>query len=122
MTWEEVGDARLEVMLAVDALLELDEMYLEEFGSAVKAGDLAEVVIVRPDEEIHPSSLLNEAVLEDTKRVLNSRSESSILRNLLDPYYPLVTESQDVVSKDPSSVLPPDRGVCHEIDLVPGTK
>ncbi|KAG3235044.1 hypothetical protein PI124_g19915 [Phytophthora idaei] len=31
-------------------------------------------------------------------------------------------EFADVVSKDPPSQLPPDRGVRHEIDLVPGTK
>ncbi|GMG17870.1 unnamed protein product [Phytophthora fragariaefolia] len=31
-------------------------------------------------------------------------------------------EFEDVVSKDPPSQLPPDRGIRHEIDLVPGTK
>ncbi|GMF24588.1 unnamed protein product [Phytophthora lilii] len=31
-------------------------------------------------------------------------------------------EYQNVVSKDPPTGLPPDRGVRHEIDLVPGTK
>ncbi|CEG36939.1 reverse transcriptase [Plasmopara halstedii] len=104
MTGEGDGDVRLKAMPAVDALLELDEMTLEEFGSTVKAGDMAEVVIVRPDEEINLSSLLDEAVSEDTKRVLNARSGSLIQRNL----YPLVKEFQDVVSKDPPSVLPPD--------------
>ena len=39
-----------------------------------------------------------------------------------DPYYPLVKAFQDVVCHNPPSVLPPDRGVRHEIDLVPGTK
>ncbi|GMF19394.1 unnamed protein product [Phytophthora lilii] len=33
-----------------------------------------------------------------------------------------VEEYQDVVSKNPPTGLPPDRGVRHEIDLVPGTK
>ncbi|CEG47406.1 reverse transcriptase, partial [Plasmopara halstedii] len=74
MTGEEDGDVRLVTIPAVDALHELDEMSLEEFGSALKAGNLADVVIVRPDEEINSSSLLDEAVLKDTKRALNARS------------------------------------------------
>ncbi|CEG38802.1 conserved hypothetical protein [Plasmopara halstedii] len=96
MTGEEDGDVRLEAIPAVDALLEPDEMSLEEFGSALKTGDLAEVVVVRPDEEIISSSLPDEAVLEETKRVLNARSGSSILRNPLDPYKPLA----DGIAKD----------------------
>ncbi|CEG46185.1 reverse transcriptase [Plasmopara halstedii] len=122
MTGEEDDDVRLEAMPAVDTRLELDEMSLEEFGSALEVGDLAEVVSVRPNEKISSSSRLDESVLEDVKRVLNARTGLSILRNPLDPYYPLVKEFRDVVSKDPPSVLPPDRGVRHEIDLIPGTK
>ena len=60
--------------------------------------------------------------LEDTKVALSARSISSILKDPLDPFYPLVEEFQDVVCHNPPSVLPPDRGVRHEIDLVPGTK
>ncbi|CEG38875.1 reverse transcriptase [Plasmopara halstedii] len=116
MTGEEDGDVRLEAMLAVDALLELDEMSLEDFGSALKAGDLGAVVIIRPDEEINSSSLLDEAVFGDTKRELNSRSGSSILRNPLNSYFPLVKEFKNVVFKDQPSVLPLGRGVRHEID------
>ncbi|KAG3043211.1 hypothetical protein PI125_g27312 [Phytophthora idaei] len=47
---------------------------------------------------------------------------SEVLKNPKDPVYPLVKEFADVVSKGPPSQLPPDRGVRHEIDLVPGTK
>ncbi|POM62686.1 Pol protein [Phytophthora palmivora] len=36
--------------------------------------------------------------------------------------YIVVKEFSDVVSKHPSLYLPPDRGVQHEIDLVPDTK
>ncbi|KAG2819500.1 hypothetical protein PC113_g22723 [Phytophthora cactorum] len=82
------GDISLDSLPAVNALLELDEMSIAEFSEALKAGDLAEVVVIRPEEELNSSSV----------------------------------EYTDVVSKNPPMGLPPDRGVRHEIDLVPGTK
>jgi hypothetical protein len=78
--------------------------------------------MLRPEEELNSSSLMDEAVREDTKEALSACSGSSILKNRSDPFYPLVKEYQDVVSNDPPTGLPPDRGVRHEIDLVPGTK
>ena len=56
------------------------------------------------------------------KKQRATRFGSEILKNPEDSVYPLMIEFADVVSKDPSSKLPPDRGVRHEIDLVPGTK
>ena len=53
--------------------------------------------------------------LKVQKAALSARSGSSILKNPSDPYYPLVKEFQDVICHDPASVLPPDRGVCHEL-------
>ncbi|KAG2794122.1 hypothetical protein PC129_g1960 [Phytophthora cactorum] len=67
-------------------------MSVAEFDEVVKKDALAEVVVIRPEEELNSSSAVDEA------------------------------EYTDVVSKKPPMGLPPDRGVRHEIDLVPGTK
>ena len=81
------------------------------------------MVVIRPDIiELNFFSLLDEAVLENTKAAPSARSGSSMLKDPHDPFYSLFKEFQDVVCHDPPSVLPPDRGVRHEIDLLPGTK
>ncbi|KAG3047786.1 hypothetical protein PI124_g24399 [Phytophthora idaei] len=116
------SDISLDSLPAVDALLELDEMSIAEFDEALKAGDLAEMVVIRPEEKLNSSSVVDEAILGDTKRALSVRSGSAILKDLSDPFYPVVKRYLDVVSKNPPMGLPPDRGVRHEIDLVPGTK
>ena len=79
----------------------------------------SELVVI---SELNASSLMDESVLEETKLALMECSGSLILKDPSDPYYLLVTKYQDVVCHKPPSVLPPNRGVCREIDLVPDTK
>ncbi|GMF23279.1 unnamed protein product [Phytophthora fragariaefolia] len=122
VTGEVDGDVNLGAVPALAALLELDEMSFDDFGEALQAGELAEVVVIRPEEALNSSSLLDEAVLENAKKGLNARSGSEILKNPSDPFYPVIRAYQDVVSKEPPSGLPPDRDIRHEIDLVLGTK
>lgn len=77
---------------SLHAHLGLDEMSMDECGRALKAGDLSEIVIVRPMIELNTSSLLDEAVLAETKAALSARSGLSILKDPTDPLYFLVKE------------------------------
>ena len=43
-------------MPSVDALLELDELSLAELGNALKASEITEVVVLRPDDKLNSSS------------------------------------------------------------------
>ncbi|KAG4044372.1 hypothetical protein PC123_g20173 [Phytophthora cactorum] len=115
----------LEPLPKVSELLNLEEMAVDDFLADLKAGEIAEVMLLKPEttpEELNSSSVLAEDVLEEMKKRREARLGSEVLKNPKDPVYPLVKEFADVVSKDLPSQLPPDRGVRHEIDLVPGTK
>ena len=77
------GNIEEEVSLAaipsLHALTELNEISIDECGRAFKASNLSEMVVIRPMVELNSSSLLDEAVLDDTKAALSARSGSSIL-------------------------------------------
>ncbi|GMF53880.1 unnamed protein product [Phytophthora fragariaefolia] len=90
------GDVNLGTVPTLAALLELDEMSFDKFGEALQAGELAEVVVIRPEKELNSSSLLDEACLEDARKVLNACSGSEILKNPSDPFYPVIREYQEV--------------------------
>ncbi|POM73439.1 LOW QUALITY PROTEIN: Pol protein [Phytophthora palmivora] len=98
---------------------------MKDFLAELKAGETAEMVFLKPEtspEDLNSSSVMDEDVLEGFTKQRTTRLGSEILKNPEDPVYPVVKELLDVVSKHPPSQLPPDRGVRHEIDLVPGTK
>ncbi|POM61162.1 Pol protein, partial [Phytophthora palmivora] len=119
------GAVHLEALPEVSALLNLEELSMKDFLAELKAGEIAEMVLLKPEtspEDLNSSSVMDEDVLEGFTKQRATRLGSEILKNPEDPVYPLVKEYSDVVSKHPPSQLPPDRGVQHEIDLVPGTK
>ena len=93
-----------------------------EISQSLKAGKLSDLLVIRPDVELKPFSLLNESVLEDKKGKLSACSGSAMINDNLDPFCSLVMEFKDVLCHDPPSVLPPDRGVRHDFDLVPENK
>ncbi|GMF16767.1 unnamed protein product [Phytophthora fragariaefolia] len=115
---------QLEALPEVAELLNLEEMSLDDFLADLKAGEISEMVLLRPEptpEELNSSSVMNKDVLEEFRKQRASRLGSEVLKNPNDPVYPLMKEFGDMVAKDPPSQLPLDRGVRHEIDLVPGT-
>ncbi|POM74539.1 Pol protein [Phytophthora palmivora] len=115
----------LEALPEVSALLNREELSMKDFLAELKAGEIAEMVLLKPEtspEDLNSSSVMDEDVLEGFTKQRATRLGSEILKNPENPVYPLVKEYSDVVSKRPPSQLPPDRGVRHEFDLVSGTK
>ena len=96
-------------------------MTVDGLSQSLKNGELSGAVVIRPEIiELNSSSLLDEAVLEDTKSALSVHSGSYLLNNPQDLFYPLVKHYQDVVYHNLPSVLPPYGGVRHEIDFLLG--
>ena len=69
------GTISLEAIPSLSSLLELEELPVDEFDHSLKNGDLSVVVVIRTGIiELSSSSLLDKAVLEDTKAALSARS------------------------------------------------
>ncbi|GMF45113.1 unnamed protein product [Phytophthora fragariaefolia] len=80
----------------VAELLELEELSYVEFLDSLKAGELAEVVLLRPEGgslELSSSSVMDSEVLEDERTSRRqTRYGAAILKDPSDPYHPLLKE------------------------------
>ena len=71
------GKISLEAIPSLSSLLEIETLSVDEFDHSMKNGDLSEVVVIRPDIiELNYSSILDEAVPEDTKAAPSALSGS----------------------------------------------
>ncbi|KAG3147738.1 hypothetical protein PC128_g23721 [Phytophthora cactorum] len=89
------ADIHLEPLPEVSELLNLEEMAVDDFLVDLKAGEIAEVMLLKPEttpEELNSSSVLNEDVLEEMKKRREARLGSAVLKNPKDPIEEFGTE------------------------------
>ena len=108
----------------VEDLCSLPVMHSSTFLKQLKCGNIEQICrIVAYDhasEDLFTSSTMDPDVDHKTKvERFESQSWETLKSN---PAYSLLREFQDIFPDEVPSVLPKDRGIRHEIDLVPGTK
>ena len=105
-----------------EGIMGLQRMSNKAFLHDLKRGEIVQVCMISTEHaDLHSSSNMDEDVLDEKTR--KERYDSQSWESLKDnPVYPLIREYSDVFPEKPPECLPPDRGVQHEIDLVPGTK
>ena len=79
LTGDVAGWVTLAPLPTLTALLELYEMSVAEFVRSLRAEEIEEVVMLRPEVEMMSSSLLDEGVLEDTKKALRRSLKSPMI-------------------------------------------
>ncbi|KAH9135288.1 hypothetical protein AeRB84_019239 [Aphanomyces euteiches] len=75
------------------------------------------VICVEEDRTLHMTSTMDKEVLGDADK--QARTSWTSLKT--SPYYDILLEYKDVLPDEVPAVLPSDKGIRHEIDLVPGT-
>jgi hypothetical protein len=109
--------------------LQLEEY--DEFLKDLKLGQVEQICYISPQSienddsqdvvSLRSSSVQDEAVLNEKTKIQRFESQGwSSLKN--SPFYELLKEFEDVFPDEVPAELPVDKGVRHEIDLVPGTK
>ncbi|KAH9090422.1 hypothetical protein Ae201684P_014225 [Aphanomyces euteiches] len=105
-----------------EEIVKLPEMSFREFKRAIRSGDIVSIALIQPVDELE----LNTSSTLDTEVTSGKTALSSYMKTWEDlrtnPYYDLLREYEDVFPEEVPETLPKDKGVRHEIDLVPGTK
>ncbi|POM67483.1 RNA-directed DNA polymerase, partial [Phytophthora palmivora] len=89
------GAVHLEALPEVSALMSLEELSMKDFLAELKAGGIAEIVLLKPEtspEDLNSSTVMDEDVLEGFTKQRATRLGSEILKNPEDPVYPLIKE------------------------------
>ena len=128
-SWNKVHSVEFEVEAINDLpttaseLLALEEQPFRDFLQELKSGTVSDVAVITPDIQ-HELSAVDSSDSgsppEATKKErFNAQSWEALKDN---PAYSVISEFRDVLSGVVPSRLPADKGIRHEIDLVPGTK
>ncbi|POM73776.1 Retrovirus Polyprotein [Phytophthora palmivora] len=120
------GAVHLEALSKVPALLNLEELSMNDFLAELKATDIAEMVLVKPEtspDDLNPSSVMDEDVLEGFTKRRATRLGSEILKNpedpvaldLVDGYYQILTRKSDI----PLTTVSAPSGMLWEWLVIP---
>ena len=113
----------------VGGLLALPGMSLKKFMKELRAGKISQLCMITIDGDMDSvaamtaatSSSMDIDVLDDKTKIERYESQSweSLKTN---PFYDDILEFKDIFPEELPCELPKDKGIRHEIDLVPGTK
>lgn len=110
----------------INEIKNLVEESYDSFLDALRGGDVAQICYINQAESLqgvmlNSSSVQDELVLNEKTKI--ERFETQGWESLKkSPFYSLLREFEDVFPEEIPCKLPVDKGVQHEIDLVPGTK
>lgn len=107
---------------SVTEMINLCEMDWEIFLQSLKDEQIEEICfVVEERERIASSSTMDESIVEDRTRLERFEQQSwDTLTN--NPFADLLQEYADVFPDEIPCELPSDKGIRHEIDLVPGSR
>jgi hypothetical protein len=112
----------------VSALTSLPVLHPRAFLKQLKKGEFEQVCMIVPEydpscESLNVSSAVDLSVDPKSKAELGSQTWESAMKSALQcPVGDVISDFSDLFPEKVPSELPKDRGIRHEIDLVPGTK
>ncbi|ETV85509.1 hypothetical protein H257_03231 [Aphanomyces astaci] len=100
-------------------ILALPEMRFNAFVASLYAQEIRGVAMITIDEEL---DLLSTFTADDSVLLPPAKSQTTWDSLRTNPYFDLLPVFADVFPDEVPSRLPVDKGIRHEIDLLPGTK